>query len=107
MADHFIRDIEADDLTKSFRAFAYQSGQQAGRPSRAAAKVEYTFAGTKIHEPDGLLGDVEMVLLHLRAFAGGGPAVEFLLQFFVGGLGFVRHKFPRGNFRPARFSSIL
>src|ERR1700684_1086631 len=32
-----------------------------------------------------------MMALHLSAFTGGGPAVEFVLQLFVGSLGFVRH----------------
>jgi hypothetical protein len=33
-----------------------------------------------------------MMALHLRAFAGSGPAVELLLQFFVGGYWLLWHR---------------
>ena len=91
LAHHFVGNVNADYLAKPFGAFADQPGQQARRPSRTASQIEDTFARTKVHQPDRFLGDVEMVALHLRAFAFGGPAVEFVLQLFVGSLGLITH----------------
>src|SRR5208337_1626232 len=43
----------------------------------------------QLHAPHGLLGDIKMMVLHLRAFTLLGPAVELVLQAFVWRLRFV------------------
>src|SRR5207302_9170237 len=96
LAHHLIGNIEANDLAEAFWSVAYETRQKACGPARAAAQVQHALAGTKVHQAERLFGDVEMVILHLRSFTGRGPAVEFLLQLFVGSRGLVRHNyFPR------------
>jgi hypothetical protein len=41
----------------------------------------------QIHEAQGFAGYVEMMMLHLLAFTRFSPAIEFVLEFLVGGFG--------------------
>src|SRR5436309_292473 len=72
------------------RASTFSKACFCNRSTYSAA--EHTCAGAKVHQANGLLSDVEMMALHLLAFTFGGPAIEFLLQLFVGSLGLVRHR---------------
>ena len=89
LPDHLIGYVDAYHLPESLRPFADHARQQARRPARSAAEIENALARTQIHAAHGFLGDVEVMVLHLRAFAVIGPAVEFLLQALVGRLGWV------------------
>src|SRR5271170_1234693 len=93
-ADHFVGYIETYDLSEALRAIADESRQKACSPAGAASQIEHTFAGAKVHDADGFFRDVEMMALHLLAFTLMGPAVEFVLEFFVGSLGFIGHSPP-------------
>ena len=55
------------------------------------ANQGHALSGAQIHQTDRFLGDVEMMALHLLAFAFGGPAVEFMLQFLIGSARLIRH----------------
>ena len=84
MSHHFVGDVDADDLPEALRAFGDEAGQQARGPARSAAEIENALAGSESHATHGFLGDVEVMVLHLRAFALLGPAVEFVLEALVG-----------------------
>jgi len=87
-----VEGIHAHDLAKSLWTVADQARDEPGRPARSAAQIEHALAGTKIHVTERLLSDIEMVILHLLAFTGFGPAIEFLLQIFVGSVGLFGHR---------------
>ena len=86
--NHLVGNVDADHLPESLRSRPDQSRQQTRGPARSAAEIEHALAGAKTHAAERLLRDIQMMVLHLRAFALFGPAVEFLLQTLVGRWGF-------------------
>ena len=75
--NHLVGNIQADHLP-GLLSVIDRFGQQAAGPSRAAAQVEHFVARLEVHHGQRLLGDGDVVVLHLLAFALLGPLVEFL-----------------------------
>ena len=82
-ANHLIGNIQPNHLPEALGPIRDQPGQQARGPAGAATQVKHPLAGAQAHAADSLFGDVEMMALHLLAFPGIRPAIEFLLQLFV------------------------
>src|SRR6185369_10253392 len=83
--DHLVGNIDADDLAVPLRTVADHARQDARCPPRAAAHVEHALSRTQFHQPQRLLYDGRVVLLHLLAAPGGGPVVELFLHLLVDG----------------------
>ena len=83
-ANHLVGDVEADDLPWPLASADHLRQQPAG-PSCAAAQVEHFLARLQAHQRQRLLGDADVMVLHLFALAGFGPLVKLAPHLFVGG----------------------
>ncbi len=86
--DHLIRNVQANHLARPLAA-GDQLRQQPRGPSRAATQVEHPFAVLQPHQCQRLLGDADVVLLHLLAAAGLGPLIELAPHLLIDGVGLI------------------
>jgi hypothetical protein len=74
-ANHFVGNIEAHYAT-----IGNALGQQAHEPAGAAANIQDVVLGVNVHAVKNGQRDGEMMVLHLLAAAGFGPAIEFFAE---------------------------
>jgi hypothetical protein len=73
--NHFIGNIQANHAS-----IGHALGQQAHEPTGAAANIQDIVLGADLHAVKHGQRDREMVILHLLAAAGFGPAIEFFAE---------------------------